>query len=81
MYWELRLKEKHKRLSGSTLSAHLDDLHGPTGTGVTLNHASRPENCFVLVIGSVEKILIKQAMSDKYTFINLLLIFSLDQRA
>ena len=69
LWWKQRLQDKHKRLHGSTFSAPSPTPRGvlwPTRTRVKLNgHVYSFENCFSLVIGSVEKIvLIKQAMSD-----------------
>lgn len=61
--FKLNLKEKSTRNLGCTFSAHQDELPGPTGTMAKENwhHLPFPS---VLVTGSVEKILIKQAMSD-----------------
>lgn len=63
IYWKLNLKEKSTRNLGCTFSAHRDELPWPTGTMAKENwhHLPFPS---VLVTGSVEKILIKQAMSD-----------------
>lgn len=59
IYWKLNLKEKSTRNLGCTFSA----LPWPTGTMAKENwhHLPFPS---ILVTGSVEKILIKQAMSD-----------------
>lgn len=54
LHWNPRFTEKHKRPRKHFLPP--DALCGPTGTRVKLNgHACSSENCFSLVIGSVEK--------------------------
>lgn len=56
LYWKLRLKEKHKKLFGSTFSAYLEDLRGPHRyQGKAELAPSTLLKCFSLVIGSVKK--------------------------